>query len=178
MKKNFYTKQKGFTLVEVLVATMIFTLVMTIAISSLVAISGANKKTQAMRAVTDGLNFALENMTRSLRLGKDYTCVSGSGSSCSAISFTAFDGDDKGEIVQYGIDISTRQLIRTNSAGRILMLPPEVNVKDVRFDISNTFPDGTSAQPRVRVFLEGSIQVKGEITDFAIQTLVAQRQID
>src|ERR1035437_536037 len=66
--------KKGFSLVEMLVAVGIFMSIMTIAISSLISIIGANKKAQAIKSTIDSVTFAVENISRDMRMGIDYEC--------------------------------------------------------------------------------------------------------
>src|SRR3989338_10973675 len=76
--KNFHQrKSAGFTLVEMIVAVGFFTVIMLVVISGLASVSGANEKARTMRVVIDNLNFAVENMARTLRVGSDYHCGGG-----------------------------------------------------------------------------------------------------
>lgn len=64
----------GFTLIELMVSISIFSVVMLIVIGALLMLNDANKKAQAMRSIVDNLNFAMEDMTRNIRTGKDFRC--------------------------------------------------------------------------------------------------------
>ncbi|HYF13005.1 MAG TPA: type II secretion system protein [Candidatus Paceibacterota bacterium] len=75
MEANMST-QRGFTLVELLVSVAIFTVVMVIALGSLLAISAANRKAETMKSVMNNLNFALDSMSRTIRTGFSYHCGS------------------------------------------------------------------------------------------------------
>ncbi len=175
---KYFPQQKntGFTLIELLVSVSIFTVVMLIAISSLISINGANRKTQAIRTVTDSMHFALENMTRSMRLGIDYHCVSGTPQDCSAIEFLAPDlvTQIPNRPTVYSVVLPGHQLIRVDrtSGKSVVLTPPEVNITEMRFTIFND----SQSQPKVAVFMSGEIEVLGEKTTFAVQTLVSQRQ--
>ena len=76
MKNNHFknNKKRAFTLIELLVAVSLFTTVTVSTIGSFFLISDANKKMQAIRAVVDNLNFAVEDITRNIRTGRDYQC--------------------------------------------------------------------------------------------------------
>ena len=75
--QNFHqSKSVGFTLVEMIVALGFFTVIMLVVISVLASVSGANEKARTMRIVIDNLNFAVENMARTLRVGSQYHCGS------------------------------------------------------------------------------------------------------
>ena len=57
-RTNRNTINRGFTLVEVLVATAIITVVMLVAIGSVLTIQDANRKAQAVRAIIDNLKIS------------------------------------------------------------------------------------------------------------------------
>ncbi len=60
---------------EMLVASAIFTVVTIVAVGAILTVNDANRKTQAIRAIVDNLNFAMESMSRQLRTGTNYHCV-------------------------------------------------------------------------------------------------------
>ncbi len=66
--------KKGFTLIEIIVATSIFTVVMLITIGALLSLNDSSRKAQALRTVIDNLNFAVEDMNRKVRTGDNYHC--------------------------------------------------------------------------------------------------------
>lgn len=73
--KRAFPFNKGFTLVEIMVATSIFMIIMLIAIGALVVGSDAARRAERMRFAIDNVNFAIENISRSIRMGTNYTCV-------------------------------------------------------------------------------------------------------
>jgi prepilin-type N-terminal cleavage/methylation domain-containing protein len=66
--------QKGFTLVEMIVAVGLFAIVMLICVAALLSLVDANKKAQALQSVMNNLNVAIDGMVRSVRMGTDYHC--------------------------------------------------------------------------------------------------------
>lgn len=70
----------GFTLIEIIVSLAIFTIVAVVAVGAFIKILDANKKAQALQSATNNLNFALESMTREMRVGSLYTIGSTFGS--------------------------------------------------------------------------------------------------
>ena len=64
----------GFTLIELMVSSAIFTMVSVVAIGAILTINSANRKAQAIRAVVDNMNFTLESMSRKMITGNNYTC--------------------------------------------------------------------------------------------------------
>lgn len=67
-------KNKGFTLIEIIVSLGIFAIVATVALGALVKIISANKKAQTILASVTNINYALETMSREMRVGRNYYC--------------------------------------------------------------------------------------------------------
>jgi len=67
-KKVLPCKKNGFTLIEMLVAVSLFVFVMLIGVGVLLSIIDANRKARALSSVMNNLNFALESMSRNIRV--------------------------------------------------------------------------------------------------------------
>jgi type II secretory pathway pseudopilin PulG len=177
----------GFTLVEILVATFIFMIIMLAAIGALVSVSNGAKKAKALRAAMDNVNYAMDNMSRSLRLGSLYHCntsipilpPSPVTSDCygdSAIAFipahhaitdTKFELDGpSGQILKY-----------TNGQPPISLTAPEVEVTDLAFYVNGS-DTGDIFQPSIFMRVKGKVTVNGEVTAFALQNFISQRNIE
>lgn len=65
---------RGFTLVEMIVSLGIFSIVSVVALGAMVRIITANQKAQSLQAAMTNINFALEAMSRDLRVGTEYHC--------------------------------------------------------------------------------------------------------
>jgi len=114
-----HPKQSGFTLLEMIVSVGIFAVVAVIAVGSLVRITGLNRQAQALQSAMNNINFALESMTREMRVGTNFYCGADSGQliqqstlgnavACpSGANFVAFRSSDLGT----GSSIKTCNLI-------------------------------------------------------------------
>jgi prepilin-type N-terminal cleavage/methylation domain-containing protein len=72
-----YTEsQSGFTLVEMIVSLAIFAIVVTVSVGALLVLVGTNQRLQGEQSVMTNLSFALDSMTREIRTGSHYFCVS------------------------------------------------------------------------------------------------------
>ncbi len=67
----------GFSLIEMLVATAIFSVVMTLSVGSLLAIIDGNNKAQGLKLAMNNINFAVEGMSRTIKIGTRYRCKVG-----------------------------------------------------------------------------------------------------
>jgi len=158
---------RGFTLIEFIVAVAIFVVVVLIAAGALLSIIEANRKTQSSKSVINNLNFALEGMSRSIRVGTDY---SGGGST---ITFLNSEGDTvtyrrQGTVVEREIA----------GGGFTAMTAPEVIIDRLNFFIDGEDPSDQT-QPSVIIVLQGHVGTDPATrTDFSVQTLVSQRLVD
>ncbi len=77
----------GFTLIEMMVAVTIFTVIMVMGIGALLNISLSDQKSRSQRAVNDSVSFIMEDIVRNIRIGNTYHCLTTTTNMASA------DGD-------------------------------------------------------------------------------------
>ncbi len=193
---------KAFTLVEVLVATTIFIVIMLVAVTSLLASQRSSKKGQAIRSALDNVQFSLESITRSGRLGSLYTCINSTGTTTLSIvggdcatgtgfAFGLYDPITKitdGYAFYLGTTITSRGAIfRCINRGSLSLTlkgsdctavtSPDIDVtKFITIVNGSDIADGI--QPSVKIIMEGTANASNEQTQFFIQTLVSQRQFE
>lgn len=68
--------QSGFTLVEMIVSLAIFSIVVTVSVGALLVLVATNQQLQGEQSVMTNLSFALDSMTREIRTGNEYFCLS------------------------------------------------------------------------------------------------------
>lgn len=184
--KNINTKTaKGFTLVEMIVAIGLFTIVLFIASSAFLSVLDTDRKSRATRIAMDNLNLSLEDMARRIKTGTSYYCngtVSDIGASdCSSggssIAFTEQDGSTR---TAYRLDAGA--IKRTRGVGAELSVTaPEITISNLKFIVSGSTiwdPLGRdTTQPYVTILVEGTTAGK-VTTGFTIQTTVSQRAYD
>ncbi len=68
--------QSGFTLVEMIVSLAIFSIVVTVSVGALLVLVGTNQQLQGEQSVMTNLSFALDSLTREIRTGSGYYCIS------------------------------------------------------------------------------------------------------
>lgn len=77
--KLLRTASTGFTLIEIIVSLGVFSIVLTITTGALLSVISSNQRSQNEQNVMTNLSFALDGMTRELRTGFNYYCVSSNG---------------------------------------------------------------------------------------------------
>ena len=189
LKQKNINKQKGFSLIEMLVAIAVFMSIMTIAISALVTIISANKKAQAIKSTVDSVTFAMEKISRDMRVGHDYECLKDG-------NYTNICSPEGSNSVQYKTsdDTSVSYTFSKNANGQAIITEKRggastdlisgesgVIINNMKFyvfgaDTENAASQIEKTQPRVIITISGAISVKGsEDTAFDLQTTVSQR---
>lgn len=195
LQKNKKQYSAGFTLVELMVALTLFTIVVLAAVSSLYTVNSASRKVQAMRTVMDNLNFAVESMSRTIRTGSDLIC-GGQGNiatpNCPFINQIGSDrllvnatlGLDAGQtqIVEYRLSThpngngALQKQVWDNgiAGGWIAMTTPEIDIDQLLFYVDGVGTTDTK-QPGVQIVIRGVATTVADTAPFAIQTYVSQR---
>jgi len=188
--------EKGFTLIEMMVAVSIFAIVMTIGVGALLSLVDANRRAQAINSVMNNLNAALESMTRSIRVGTTYYCQTSSvppsagtlsqTQGCTdgkLIAFESATGDTGDDTDQVVYRLNGTQLERSLDSGGtwVALTAPEVTIDSFSFYVvgAESFSEsGDTIQPRVLMRIQGSAPIPGGTTEFNVQASVVQRILD
>lgn len=192
MRKIRKDTQKGFTLIELIVALAVFTIVVLISIGSLFSIIHSNRKAQAQKSVMNNLQFAVESMTRSMRVGTLYhcdasvspldgrrNCASGAGSDSIAFEYSGGDELDVNDQVVYRLQDKAIERSVDGGDNYIPITAPEVEVDNLRFFVNGALDDDL-IQPQVLIVIQGhaGTSTVESLTEFNIQTFVTQRELD
>lgn len=183
---------KGFTLVEILVAVALFAIVMTISVGSLLSLVEANRKTQAVQSVMNNLNFALENISRNVRVGSTYHCSTNtsvppdvtSPKDCPSggvlFAFEASTGNRTLSTDQVIYRFINGQIEKSSDGGAafIAVTAPEVTIENFTFYVVGATRSDTE-QPRVVMTISGFAGISDRArTNFNLQTTISQRLLD
>lgn len=196
-KKN----NKGFTLVELMVAVAVFSIVMVTAASALLNVIEANRKAQAIKTAINNINFALEAISKDMRVGTGYECSDGGGN---FVANCPIDGGDRIRYrsVQAGPDGDKKLYAyyyfdKDPDVGAIMgciediagdcsvyganytrLTSEEIKITRARFYVVGNGLDaaGKRQQPRMVMTLTGKVnEGKKTETEFDLQTSVSQR---
>jgi len=181
----------GFSLVEMLVATAVFMSIITIAVGSLISLIDANKRAQSIKSTVDSVTFAVENISRDMRGGTEYQCLSDgiytkSTVICSLGSNAVKYLNSSGDTIIYtfnGVDTTGLGVLTKEKNGAISDLISQdsnVNITDMKFYVigsdNELNPNQASrTQPRMIITTSGLISVKGNNSSFNLQTNISQR---
>jgi prepilin-type N-terminal cleavage/methylation domain-containing protein len=189
--------KKGFTLVEMMVAIAVFSIVMVTAMSALLNVIDANSKARAIKTAINNVSFALEGISKDMRMGTEYECsVDGNifnKSSCGNGGVTEIryrspradydSGISKNKFAYYKFEgISIFECLQKSTRNCPTEYQPitsdEVKLTSVKFYVLN---DDASTndyieQPKMIMAVSGKAGSKAKIeTTFDLQTSVSQR---
>ncbi|MFA6519203.1 MAG: prepilin-type N-terminal cleavage/methylation domain-containing protein [Candidatus Paceibacterota bacterium] len=163
----------GYTLIELIIATGLFSLIMLLASGAYLMMIGLQRQAQGIATGIDNLSFAIETMTRDIRTGTAYTCPGGT-SNCtidgSGIGFSFTDSD--GSPVTYAL--SSNSITQNGNA----LTDPSVDITALTFYVSGT-SKSDNAQPHVTITISGKVLYgQGKSETFHIETGATMRGSD
>jgi prepilin-type N-terminal cleavage/methylation domain-containing protein len=91
--KSKTKKNKGFTLIEILVSLSLFSVVLVIVGGTIVSVIDINKRNQLISSVVNNLNYSVDSMVRDIKTGYLYKCSYTENFTVEALK----DSDNKGE---------------------------------------------------------------------------------
>ncbi len=180
--------QKGFTLIEAIVAIGLFTAVMVIAIGALLSVTVASRKAEAQRRVVDTLSYILEDIARNVRTGYQVGCNTypEDCTNGNKLHVRRYDNTAWHTITYEYKTVAGRGFIeKTDTAtGNVeTITPPEVSISNVQFSIIGA--DGVAAvppdyrQPKVLINLKGTVRAGTKYESFIkLQTTVTVLNLD
>jgi len=195
-KKAQYNK--GYSLIETMVAISIFMIIVTTGVAAILNVNYINRKTKDMRSIMDNLSFIMEEMSRNIRTGYNYHCeLAGSPlsnittpASCQlgyAIAFEEARGDQNLDSDQWVYRVQGYPLKLSKSIDGGVTFT-DLNVPEITLDSNSGFmvlgapppgdPYRDTNQPMVVIRLSGKISHQGIETPFSLQTTVTQRVVD
>lgn len=178
-----------------IVAVALFSVVMLVSTTTLLALVGANRKAQALQSVMNNLNIALDSMVRSIRMGSEYHCGAGtitSPQSCESgdtmLAFKAFCSEDCDAQQRWvyvfdtnGTFCGERRLCKSenNGSNYYAITAPQVVIDNLKFYVIGTTRSDT-IQPKVVIQVKGTVGASNVKTNtsFSIQATAVQRILD
>jgi len=187
----FKSDRRGFSLLELLVASGIFTIASFIGVSSTLVVVDANRNARAISIVMSNLDFALEEMVRNVRTGVAYHCGGGDFTvpqDCVAgdSTFAFFEKQIPPPATWVyrlwphpnGVP-GTWQMQKSKNAGATFsdITARDIVIEDLTFYVTGT-TIGDIEQPQALIVIDGFVEPTGHPelrADFALQSTVVQR---
>lgn len=172
---TFLKKSEGFTLIEMLIVALIFSVVMGVATNLFVSAMKIQKYNLAHQQLLNQTSYALEYMARSIRMARttdEIGCIDdGSNYDSPGIKFVAYDDIClkfflEGEYLKITRGINTYNLTSAD------FIVDSFNVEVAGDDETDKI------QPRVTISMEIRARGSGNQPSLRVQTTVSQRNLD
>ena len=194
--KSVVAKQRGFSLIEMIVSIGLFAIIMLVAVGALLSLVDANRKARALESVMNNLNITLDSMVRAMRMGSVYNCGS-SAIPDENLGGNCINGNTSFSFAPYGSDIAAQEDRRvytyvpaSGSQGGTLyksedggstsyaVTAPEVSIEEMKFYAVGTKRRDVN-QPKVVIVVKGTAGASLKTrTTFYIQATAVQRSLD
>lgn len=193
--KNKY--QAGFTLIEMMISITVFLVIVVAGMGAVLQANALHQQSSEMRSILDNLSFMMDDMSRNLRTGSNYHCITSlpdgnmtTAKSCSSGLGIAFTDVKSGATFVY--TIQSGNVMRSTAGGAN---PVPLNSSEIKFNTSGPSctsgncsgfsvlgaespAQGDKQQPLVIIRLVGTITYHSNAVPFSLQTSVSQRLID
>jgi len=189
MKYKNHSKEKGFTLIELMVSISIFTMIAIVALGAMITIIDANRKARSLSTIMNNLNFSVESMTRSVKTGDKLEGISNDKFKVFAIDFDAEDVSGDGTFPRVWIiykleDEAIQKCVGNKDTWSESNCYPitseQIIIQRADFRVYGAPSSSDGVQPRLSISLSGKTgdEVRGTDSSFNIQTTVSQRKLD
>jgi type II secretory pathway pseudopilin PulG len=169
-------RKLGFTFIELLLAVGLFSLAIPMVVTIFVSASRVQRETTALLMANSSVGFALEQMAREMRTGKNFTCtVCGQD-----VSFT----NAKGESVTYSLlpaetSPSLPRRIGRGTGAVEAITSPSVNIKALQIFLRGNPPytTGNTYPTLITISIRANPRIKNAnlTTELDFQTSVSAR---
>lgn len=154
----------GLTMIELMVAIGIFSLVVVMAVGIFVLAISMQRRNTALKNVGDNIRFTIESMAREIKTGKNFS------SSASSLSFT----NAKGESVIYRLNASAVEKSSNGGINYSIVTGSEVTINYLNFYLMGQAV-GDLLQPRITITIGATSNVGNQRADLKVQTTISER---
>lgn len=177
-------KNKGLTLIEVLVTSLIFSIVIGAATGIFVSAIKLQRYNLAHQQLLSQVSYAMEYMDRAIRMavrddglcgfaGQNYRVSDGNRK----IEFKNYQGNCQEFYLDTSVDPNQLAASRAPDFSDIPLTSNNFDLSSLQFSVSGDSP-GDNIQPMITVFMDIRANGPGQQPRIKIQTTISQRNLD
>lgn len=159
-------KERGLTMIELIVAIGIFSLVIGMAIDIFVLAVATQRRITALKNVNDNIRFTIESMAREIKTGKNFSSIGGS------LSFTNANGG----AVLYRINMNAVEKSSDGGTNYSAVTGSEVTINYLNFYLMGQSA-GDGLEPRITITIGATSQVGNQSANLKVQTTISERAL-
>tara|TARA_B100001540_G_C15751646_1_gene617323 strand:+ start:224 stop:745 length:522 start_codon:yes stop_codon:yes gene_type:complete len=170
MQTNRIREQYGFTLIEVIVALGIFSIIALMAVGATLTILNTHNQLRDSQALINSLNYSLEAMSRDVRFGEIQSA------DLNEITVRKIEEGDEVTISYHYLnnDEDTKKIVQERNGVIREITPDGVDIESFKVFVTGV-GGNDSLHPKTTILLSGRISGNQENISFALQTTVSQR---
>ena len=175
------TANGGYTLIELMVSIGLFAIVMVLVAGAYLMIVSVSQQGQAISTAVDGVSFALEDVTRTIRTGTAWSCSASQTSTDCRLGGTVFTVTDQAGTTQTYSMTGGVLYQQTNNGTAIPLTDPSFHISSLEFYVVGTKPYGSSRDvvpPHMTMVVSGTITVGKATFPLTVETGATMRGID
>ncbi len=173
---------RGFTLIELIVAIGLASIVLTTMLSFFTTFIGQQVRVQDERVALETVRFLFSELSRETYFGYDYTCGQTVGNTCHCLAFT----DQLNARIKIWYDSTNKQVKRakklfdpdpntcSSSDGWVPFTDKSVSVTNLSFELEND----TTKQPRVQAQIDAEYVIDGNTKQISFKTQITSRILE
>ena len=177
-------KNKGFTLIEMLVTVLIFSIVIGAIMGVFVSAIKLQRYNLTHQQLLSQVSYAMEYMDRAIRMtirddgscgfaGKNYRISNGN----TKIEFQNYEGDCQEFYLNTSVNPYQLAASKGTNFSDVFLTSNDFNLSSLQFNVSGDIT-GDFEQPKVTIFIEIEGSGSGHQPRIKIQTTVSQRNLD
>lgn len=165
---------KGFTLIELMVAVGVFAVAITASSGLFITSLRGQQRTYVVQNLADNARYAMETMVKEMRMGSGFSGATCAGGSCSFISHMMHRD---GKNIRFRRDAGTNKILFDDGTSELPITSANIEVTRLDFDLIG----GGSATTHERVVIVMQARVAGNSpyasADITLQTTVSPRAL-
>jgi prepilin-type N-terminal cleavage/methylation domain-containing protein len=168
---------RGYTLLEMLVAVGLFSVVMLTASAAYLTLIDLDRQARATNDVVSNLSFAVDSMSRATRTGTNYECNMINGNNCPTTPGTSIEfTDESGRTIDY--ELLNGQMIATINGSASALTDSRITIQTLNFYVRGV-GTGDGIQPQVTFIIMGVLTTgPGKTVNFSIEGGATQRVLE
>lgn len=178
---------RGYTLLEMVVAVGVFSMVMLVATGSYLTLINLDRESRSTTDVMTNLSFVVESMSREIRTGTAYRCDNNQNMpNCSGVtggtSFSFTDSRSPARRIEYFLEDGQIMVTIDDGESNVTsaLTDSRVEVDSLRFFVKGVGTTGLEAemQPQVRFIVTGTANTGEREEPFTLQGSAVGRELE
>lgn len=173
LEKYNSTYETGFTLIELMVAVGVFSVAITASSGLFITSLRGQQRTYVVQNLADNARYAMEAMTKEMRMGSGFASATCDGNNCSFISHMMHRD---GKNVKFSYDSAAKKINFDDGVSELPITSANIEVTGLDFEIIG---GSATSHERIVIVMQARVASNSPYTsvDITLQTTVSPRAL-